>query len=407
MNHPAYWTDADPNGVRVRYLDVGAVTTLRGRRLRRGAVARHEAVGLWPAQWRELLKNWLQDGTDRRKWTTLLKFAGHSRAALAPQVLGALVGAGLVEVEERREKGAWKAVWIRFLDPDSLRVRIGLPDRNADLIEWKSLATRVISDTRLHEARDLLAGVGPARAVRLMKLLLALDEWSSSQRFGTRRDFAYAATGYTKGISTGDFEWLSQHVDLETFGIHDHTPALWLRAPLVLRGPELGALDLRGIRDCIGLTPSTIEQIREAEGRIGGWRVIENRTSFERAARRYGAADAVVWIPGFPPTWWLHTMSQLVAVAPGPAKIACDPDPAGIHIALQIAALWKEAGLDWEPWEMDGDTLARLPHRTKLSEADRSLLASVRIEDLPLPMRSLFDWISENQEKGEQEGARI
>lgn len=407
MNQGDEWTETDADGVRIRYLDVGAVATLRGRRLRRGAAHRPEVVGLWPEEWRILLRDWLQDGTDRRKWTTLVKVAGHTRAALAHQVLDTLLGAGLVELEERRERGTWSPMWIVFLGSSDLRVRVGLPDQNAALVEWNGLASRPISDARLHEAREVLTSFPPARGVRLMKLLLALDEWGSAQRFGTRRDFAYAAAGDTKGVSTGDFEWISKHVGLEAFGIHDHTPALWLRAPLVLRGPELGVIDLRGIKDCIGLTPSTIEEIREAEGRIGGWRVVENRTSFEHAARRYGADDAVVWIPGFPPTWWLQTMSQLVAVARAPAKIACDPDPAGIRIALQVAVIWKASGLAWEPWGMDGETLARLQYRKKLSEIDRKLLTSVPWETLPTAMQSLVKWMSDNEEKGEQEGISV
>jgi len=407
VNEPQEWKDADADGVRVRYLDVGAVATLRGRRLRRGAVSRHEVMGLWPAEWRTLLRDWLHNGTDRRKWTTLLKVAGHARSALAHQVLDGLVGAGLVEVEERRDKGTWNPMWVSFLDSNDVRVRVGLPDRDADVVQWNTLAAKSVSDARLHTARDLLDDLGTARAVRLVRLLLALDEWGATQRFGTRRDFAYAATGDTKGVGRGDFDWLGEHVDLEAFQIHDHTPALWLRAPLVLRGPELGILDLRGIKDCIGLTPSTIGQIREVEGRVGAWRVVENRTSFEHAARRHGHDDAVVWIPGFPPTWWLDTMSQLVAVAPVAAKIACDPDPAGVHIALQIAAVWTALDLAWEPWAMDGETLARLRHRKKLSDADRKLLSSVPLNDLPTALRTLVDWISHNQEKGEQEGVSV
>lgn len=404
MNQREEWTEADADGVRTRYLDVGALATLRGRRLRRSAARRPEVIGLWPEQWRILLKDWLQDGTDQRKWTTVVKVAGHSRASLAHQLLEALLGAGLVEIEERRERGTWSPVWIEFLDSNDLRVRVGLPDQNAALMEWNALASQPISDARLHEAREHLTELSPARGVRLMKLLFALDEWAATQRFGTRRDFAYTATGDTKGVRSVDFEWIGEYVDLETFGIYDHTPALWLRAPLILRGPQLGVIDLRGIKDCIGLTPSTIEGISEAEGRIGSWRVVENRTTFEHAARQHGKDDAVVWIPGFPPTWWLRTMSQLVAVARAPAKIACDPDPAGIHIALQVAVVWKGPGLAWEPWGMDGKTLSRLQHRRKLSAIDRKLLASVPSETLPTGMRRLVEWISDNDEKGEQEG---
>jgi len=75
--------------------------------------------------------------------------------------------------------------------------------------------------------------------------------------------------------------------------VQRHTPALWLRAPFTLcRGAE--RLDLCVVPDCIALTPATIERCIAIEGAIRHWRVVENRTSFGRVAREYGAGDAVL-----------------------------------------------------------------------------------------------------------------
>ncbi|MDQ3566057.1 MAG: hypothetical protein M3436_18855 [Pseudomonadota bacterium] len=66
-----------------------------------------------------------------------------------------------------------------------------------------------------------------------------------------------------------------------------HTPALWLRAPFTLcRGEQ--RLDLRAVPDCTALTPATIQRCIAIEGAIRHWRVVENRTSFERVAREHG-----------------------------------------------------------------------------------------------------------------------
>mgnify|MGYP001348941980 CR=1 FL=1 len=48
-------------------------------------------------------------------------------------------------------------------------------------------------------------------------------------------------------------------------------------------------------------------------GQPGVWRLIENRTSFERSARQRTPDMAVVWLPGFPPGWWQESMRHLLA----------------------------------------------------------------------------------------------
>jgi hypothetical protein len=132
--------------------------------------------------------------------------------------------------------------------------------------------------------------------------------------------------------------------------------------------------------------------------------VVENRTSFERAAKRYGITDAVVWLPGFAPTWWKNALTVLLRAAPAPALLACDPDPAGIEIALDAGSIWRAAGLGWQPWKMSAADLAGLPRRKPLTERDRQRLDALAAVPLPAPLPSLAEWMRNHGEKGEQEG---
>ena len=172
---------------------------------------------------------------------------------------------------------------------------------------------------------------------------------------------------------------------------------------ILCRGEQ--RLDLRVVPDCIALTPATIQRCDAIEGSIRHWRVLENRTSFERAAREHGVEDAVLWVPGFAPSWWLQCVTHLVALRPAPALIACDPDPAGIEIALQTGRLWEEARLAWEPWCMDVPTVAAMRGTRSLEEPDRECLQRLRQRPLPAVLEALAEWMLANDRKGEQEGA--
>lgn len=96
---------------------------------------------------------------------------------------------------------------------------------------------------------------------------------------------------------------------------------------------------------------------------------------------------------------------HLLRLSPAPALIACDPDPAGIEIALQAGELWNASGLTWHPWMMDSETLENLEQRQPLSEHDRERLAALGERELPETLRDLLEWMLVHNEKGEQEGA--
>lgn len=89
---------------------------------------------------------------------------------------------------------------------------------------------------------------------------------------------------------------------------------------------------------------------------------------------------------------------------PSPARIACDPDPDGIAIALLAAALWEDQGLSWAPDHMDADALARLPATRELSARDLGLLDRLQQRALPAEFAGLLEAMRTSGQKGEQEG---
>ncbi|NJC89277.1 MAG: hypothetical protein FIB02_12225 [Desulfuromonas sp.] len=97
-------------------------------------------------------------------------------------------------------------------------------------------------------------------------------------------------------------------------------------------------------------------------------------------------------------------MQQLLAQCPATGVIACDPDPAGIEIALDVGQIWSSCNLSWEPWNMDSATLMALPKRKLLTEGDRARLNRLLPQKLPRLLQELADWMDEHGEKGEQEG---
>ncbi len=396
------WSPPDGEGIETLRLDVGAASTLRGRRRRRGAAAHPEVVTTWPEGWRALLARWIKGG-ERRRWATLVGVAGPRRTAVATRLLDALLRGGLAEVEEARRPGGWEVRWVRFTAGSATRRLLGLPDRAAEAQAWADAAAAPLADPRLTAARASLDVLRPATALRRLDLLRALDRWLAEERFGTRRDFALLARGHTKSVTPAEWRWLAEACDLAALGIEGHTPALWLRVPFTLHAPQ-GALAMAAVPDAIGLTPATVATVAKIEGTIDGWRLIENRTSFEHAARRYGATSAVVWLPGYPSPWWHKAVTHLLALAPAPAWIACDPDPAGIQICLHAARPWQEVGLPWHPWHMEAATLDALPCRLPLTDHDRLLLDRLAQETLPPELEGLAEAMGWRGVKGEQEG---
>jgi hypothetical protein len=329
--------------------------------------------------------------------------AGSQRVQEAWQLLDALLKAGLIEVEEHRDNTRWQPLWLEFLDLEAARELVGLANREKVRLLRDEQEGTDFQNPILSSIQKSLGEMPAERAIRRHGILVALDQWISGGYNGTRRDFALFAQGDTKGISSAEWSWIEGVMSLENVGISRHTPAIWLRAPLALR-TTTGMLDLRCIPDCIGLTPETIGRLVASEGQVGCWRIVENRTVFERVARQQGGVDGVVWVPGFAPSWWKQGVAGLLSLSPATALVACDPDPAGIEIALNVGRVWEEKGLDWEPWGMDAGTLSTLPKRKGLNDDDISRLSRLLSQPLPAILRELTSWMLHNGEKGEQEG---
>ncbi|MDQ3566058.1 MAG: hypothetical protein M3436_18860 [Pseudomonadota bacterium] len=100
----------------------------------------------------------------------------------------------------------------------------------------------------------------------------------------------------------------------------------------------------------------------------------------------------------------MESVEHLITLLPAAARIACDPDPAGIEIALQAGRLWEDVRLAWEPWCMDVQTLAALPGARPLESSDRERLQRLRQRPLPAVLGELAEWMLAHNRKGEQEG---
>jgi len=402
----ADWSPPDARGLRTRLLDPEGPRRISRRRLRRAAAVREPRPAEWPVEWASLLREWSCATGERSRWPTFSAIAGSARAGAARDLLDELLVRGLAEVEEQRQTdGSWHPYWVRLELPRRLRGDLGLPDRDALAEEGRMLRAQPLAIPEIESAAQCVE-TGTATGNRRLALLYSMDRWLVERRQGTRRDFAQYARGTTKGISSGEWQWLGTTFSLAEFGIEGHTPGLWLQAPLLLHLPD-GVLDLRAASDMVALTPATTRRVISVEGTIRAWRLVENRTSFERAARRYGAQDAVVWLPGMAPLWWHEAMKPLVTAKPAGALIACDPDPAGIQIALNAAALWTQAGLEWAPWAMDGRRLEQMPQRQALSAWDDEVLARLAEVGLPPALAELAQWMREHREKGEQEAIEL
>jgi hypothetical protein len=399
----ADWSPPDANGLQTQVLDVGARSTLRGRRRRRGAQLDLAAVALWPDEWRGLLRDWLAAcGNDTARWKTLVGRADQPRFEDANALLEALLRAGLFELDEKREAGRWLVTQVRFVALESLRGSVGLPDRVALREQWSACAAQVFSDSTLALAAERLSTTPLPLALRRHALLGALERWAGEARSGTRREFAEFAGRHTKDVAESDWIWLEANVDLEGFGVRAHRSLLMLRAPLqLLVGSR--TLDLAAVPDCIGLSPALLAKLDTIYGTIINWRLVENRTSFEHAATCFGHKDAVVWLPGYPPAWWRACMHILLLHRPAQAMIACDPDPAGIEIALQAGAVWDAQGLAWQAWQMGADQLDRIRNRLPLTSNDRRRLKVLRARPLPADLAVLATALEIRGYKGEQE----
>lgn len=388
--------------MKIEYLDKRQVPKKR-RRYSENASATFDTI---PSEWRELLVLWLRRGGISR-WKTLVNDAGLSRQVLAEHLLNWLVQHGWASVDEERKLGDWWPYRVALREQKALRQQLGLPDIDGISTQWQNLRAALQveadGDERLLEPLATLDAMPVSRAIARGALIQALLAWCAEERVGTYRDFSLFARAATKEISSTEWAWLDAHFDLAAFNIEQHTPLLLVSANLNLQ-VSLGEINLSAMPDFAALTPATVKNIKSINGIISTWILVENRTSFERVARNRQANEGVIWLPGYPPSWWKEAVNHLIKNAPAPAKIACDPDPAGIAIALSAMALWKATGQEAEAWKMGIDELKNLPNKKPLSEFDQQQLVGLLRQDLPVELKTLADFMLMSQQKGEQEG---
>jgi hypothetical protein len=372
---------------------------------RRAAQIAPQTLDTLPAEWRELLTRWVRRGGNSR-WETLRNDAGNTHVQMAQDLLDWLLRAGWAAVTEQRQHSEWWPQHVELLHLPQLRAALGLRDKDKDEQRWQECRALLhgLNNTTLSPALFALDELSVQRALARQDLIFKLHDWQAQQQSGTRRNFALFARDDTKAVSDGEWNWLESVLDLAEFGIERHTPLLLIAAPLTLTLPN-GQLDLANCADFAALTPATVRAVTSASGTISRWQLVENRTSFENVSKKRDADVGVIWLPGFPPTWWREAVSRLLDLAPAPAHIACDPDPAGVAIALKAAELWRERGLTWQPWKMAAADLASLRVRKLLTEGDRLQLATLKQEPtLPSALSELLECMLKQGEKGEQEG---
>ncbi|HEU0187293.1 MAG TPA: hypothetical protein VFR06_05310 [Gallionellaceae bacterium] len=372
---------------------------------RRMATTSPQALDHLPAEWRELLTRWVKRGGNSR-WETLRNDAGSNRVQMAQSLLDWLLSAGWAAVVEQRKLSEWWPQQVELRHMSQLRATLGVPDKDDEAQRWQVIRSSLhaLNNAALLPAIMALDEIPVSRALARQELIFKLNEWQNLQQSGTRRDFALFARRDTKAVSEADWNWLETVLDLSAFNIERHTPLLLLSAPLVLEFKH-GSMNLAACPDFAALTPASLQGLRAAAGAVSYWHLVENRTSFERLARQREANAGIIWLPGFPPTWWRLAVGRLLDLAPAPARISCDPDPSGIAIALQAATIWRQRQLAWQAWQMDAENLAALPARKPISDTDRQLIERLLNEqELPASLAQLAHWMLEHGEKGEQEG---
>ncbi|GKS76372.1 DUF2399 domain-containing protein [Acidovorax sp. SUPP950] len=361
---------------------------------------------LRPAQ-RDLLRRWLASDAAERQWQSLLERAGREQLDLADELRELLLSVGALKVKERFTRGLWHPERVVWFDVSALQQAVGLrnaADRAAsrDGVLASLHALERVCSWSASAVNSCLKGSLPMATLQARYgLLQALAQWKAEQRFGTHRDFALRARDHTKGIAVSEWAWMAEHLALESFGIVRFSPLLWLGGALSLQTQQ-GRIDVSAAGFC-GVPTAAFNAGTTAQGPRRYW-LIENRASFERQAIQPEAGTCVVWLPGQPPTGWLTAMGWLLDNAPAPAAISCDPDPAGIAIAMSAGALWSKRGLAWTPDRMAPEDWAQAA-TSPLNDFDRALLARLQLQaDLPASLVRLREVLGTGGRKAEQEG---
>lgn len=383
----------------------------RGKRTRQVLVPLSVLPTLSTAQLAVLLK-WLKSDAQERTWQSLLQATGSSQLDVADALLQVLLQCGAVALKEEFHHGQWRPWRVVWTDLEGVQTLVGVPTRTQRDADKASLNRDLQVLAQVHPwlsaaVHSLVSDASTAASkTARAELLHALVVWQQAQRQGLRQDFALAARGHTKAISATEWDWLEATVPLETLGIGRFEPLFWLAGSLALcpaaesNEPPISWANF----GFVGLPCRSFDaSIRVAHAPKAYW-LIENRASFERQATRLPQGTCLVWLPGRPSSAWLQAMRALLTLAPAPVDISCDPDPAGIQIALTAGALWDEVGLAWQASQMAPD-IWRTGTTLPLNDYDRRVLVELQAHPaLPLDLATLRDYLLSSGTKAEQEG---
>lgn len=380
----------------------------RDRRRRFAETFDAQALALLPGPHHALLLEWLaKSAAPKRRWDSLLLIAGPTRIEHAEALATFLLDGGAAILEEKLARGAWPPVMLIWRDYEHLCQVLGLRTRavrNAGFLKsWEAARTVDWQSDPLAQAWNALRQGPPDKCQSRLALLIKLNDWLLQGQSGTRRNFSIFARGHSKQITSAEWTWLAEIVELADCGIQRHAPALWLAGNMQLKIGERW-LDAGAAGDFMALTPRTLACLNTAQSGATHYRVIENLTSFENLAHQASATEIVLWLPGYAPHWWRAAVGQLLGALPLPARLSCDADPDGVRIAVHAGEVWAERGLAWEPYAMGAEDAAASPNRLPLTERDR--LSAERLLQktiLPPTLRTLLEWCLEHQSKAEQE----
>lgn len=394
----------------------------RERRERQAQLAVPDRLPLLAPEQRALLRRWAAKDSPERRRTTLLAAIRGERIEDAEALCELLLREGWIARREQLVGGRWQwetLVWRdlprlqALLDVSGPRQRkdqramqlaqardwlqarsdaAGADALDPDLLDELAAAlAQLVQDTALRP--DLLA--------TRLALLQAIAAWHDDAAQGTRRDFALRTGGGTKALTHADWRWLEGQFDLERLRIARFAPMLWLAGALRLQW-QAHAVDLAPLH-CLGLPLADVLRTDAASAPVRWW-LIENRASFERQAQLRRPGLALAWLPGRPSAAWLQAMDRLLALAPAPAWISADIDPAGVDIACTAGALWNARGLDWAPHEMDPSQLLATVQHWPLNAHDHQLLDRLaQRAAMPAALRALCDSMRQAGRKAEQE----
>ncbi|SMF01964.1 DUF2399 domain-containing protein [Pseudogulbenkiania subflava] len=355
----------------------------------------------------QLIGTWLGSRASRVRWSTLL--AATTNPGLAEDLLRRLLEAGWCEIELHAEAGLRQSplqpFWVSWRDMYGLRSLTGLvdPREQAETVAlWRGWQPR---NAELAGLADSLGSRLPTSTLeRRLKLAQALDSWLGAGQWGSERQFSQHAFGRSKAFNAGDRDWLASHgIELDACGITEHAPHLFLSGPLTLLVGAEPLVSARLLGLGVALAPEALLAVTALQGSVRGVRVVQNLSVFEgltRAAQSF----LTVWVPGYPHRRWRAAVGHLLALLRLPLQVACDLDPAGIAIALQVGAVAEQAGCVWQPWKMEAEALTLANGAQPLTEQDAVRLARLEGGTLPPPLAKLAEAIRERQHKVDQEG---